>query len=74
MDWQPIETAPRNQPVLVAEAISDRYFVTVRELSRDYRGESVWTGGGYGDPPPDPTHWMPLPDPPTASPARAESS
>lgn len=61
MDWQPIETAPKETPVLI------------------WNGEWVLIGEQWGDTPwsewgneadalngRQPTHWMPLPDPPEA--------
>lgn len=73
MKWQPIATAPLKTEVLVFApdekppvfaATGDRDLVrsnwtrssaNIRALNDDY----------FGDPPFEPTHWMPLPDPPT---------
>lgn len=59
--WQPIETAPEYDRVLTFE----RGYVEVRRHEQDHRGQCLWSGGSYGDPQPSPTHWMPLPAPPT---------
>ena len=60
-DWQPIETAPREQAVLVCEPRrvgAGSYLLVAR--SRD--GKSWWSIPGVYNC--YPTHWMPLPDPP----------
>lgn len=67
--WQLIETAPKDEAVLVA-------FVEPRPLKRprssfvgeaEYRNGQWWWPNDYdGAIDPQPTHWMPLPDPPTA--------
>lgn len=67
MDWQPIETAPQNG-------------TRVLTYGQDYGFMQWWDGTEYGsegfwthsdevladiDPSPEqPTHWMPLPEPP----------
>lgn len=63
MEWQPIETAPKDGTVIFA--IDSR---------RDYKAVVKWTGAGewecityYGAPMGlgfSVTHWMPLPEPP----------
>lgn len=61
-NWQPIETAPRKAWVLVAWA--DRpWWTPAVLLSHD---DDVWSdeeGSKYRTP----THWMPLPAPPSSS-------
>lgn len=63
--WQPIETAPKNgRIILVAFPI-----LSGAAKGQMVVGESQWCDGGYweGFHRPDkeqPTHWMPLPDPP----------
>ena len=62
MDWQPIETAPKDVEVLL-------YFPCIRATPQARTGarpmmrvDHVWnwdTGPRYA------THWMPLPDPPS---------
>lgn len=55
MKWQPIETAPNNQSILVAR--SPGYIELVDAEDNDYD----W--GPYEDNGLDnPTHWMPLPE------------
>ena len=72
-DWQPIETAPEHDPILVwcpkINRGGDSAEVVI--LYRDDGEMCFWTNGGgnaggdlYFDP--LPTHWMPLPEPPTA--------
>ena len=71
-EWQPIETAPRNEerPILAFDA--DYGIVTVK-WRFDERWGGVWgsedyiqDGSIYDDAliARNPTHWMPLPDPP----------
>jgi len=68
--WQPIETAPRDKTaILIYEppaAIVVAWFIGEGQ-------QDLWTDGqtrGIYDDPLEyiPTHWMPLPDPPTAAP------
>lgn len=62
MDWQPIETAPKDGTVILIGA----------HLGIDIGLWADWLNGwideaqsGYHDPN-WPTHWMPLPNPPSA--------
>ena len=61
MEWQPIETAPDKQDVLVWNAMTGAY------VSR-HDGVGEWPlgfwRGDLGEWYPRPTHWMPLPNPP----------
>ena len=52
--WQPIETAPSNTPILVYA--DGGYFVAVYILDP----YPHWKGRWFLEP----THWMPLPEPP----------
>ncbi len=74
-EWQPIDTAPENEPILVfvPRANRGRDSCDVVIVYRYAGGPSYWTNGGpnAGDPllfdewdigPP--THWMALPEPP----------
>lgn len=73
MNWQPIETAPKDgtevllggckygPPVRMGSWGGGRYNRTTRSYEGDWRG-----GGDYGF---APTHWMPLPAPPTEPPS-----
>lgn len=71
MDWQPIETAPLNQRVLVT-----RYPATTRppvDVARFSTGalrrhEFPWKALGTIKLRYRPTHWMPLPPPPEPAP------
>lgn len=61
-EWRPIETAPKDEPVLVL--FDGTGIPEIMELTRS---GWVWANGIHrftGDHPP--THWMPLPAPPTA--------
>jgi len=68
LDWQPIETAPKDgERVLLREEDEDpftgRYFKWYRE--DEYADESKypdhWESDMEGHLNPEPTHWMPLP-------------
>lgn len=69
MEWQPIETAPENTFILIYE--NGRYHVAQYELT-DVDGyfdvqEPLWgfvDGWLDVDSSFNPTHWMPLPEPP----------
>lgn len=73
-DWQPIETAPKDGNSILlgtagAPAVWTGYFRQERSPgmmrwtdNQIYR----WTRDGYMDLNWNPTHWMPLPDPPDA--------
>jgi hypothetical protein len=57
MSWQPIETAPKDRPILIYTRGGEILIVTW------YAGQ--WDDG-EGRPWKDPAiHWMPLPEPPT---------
>jgi hypothetical protein len=74
MEWQPIETAPLNTPILVTggfmeDELTDEPWEYGVALVDAFGGKrfsaihvcyySVWVNS--------PTHWMPLPQPPSAS-------
>ena len=66
MQWQPIETAPKDgRPVIVR---LDEGEIIVARFSRDKIGTGWWdehanSCQSWADA--NATHWMPLPDPPT---------
>jgi hypothetical protein len=60
MEWQPIETAPRDASIVIV------YCAFCDLVNAAYWGGEVWYWV-WSDPPETdchPTHWMPLPDPP----------
>lgn len=59
MSWQPIETAPRDKTEILLGWTSGLVLCGYWSQFRNHLG---WTTsrGMYGDP----THWMPLPEPP----------
>lgn len=77
--WQSIETAPKDgTDILLAEISHDRGQISYGEIdigawqkepmSMDEEGNSYWywfTNFGRVQ---EPTHWMPLPEPPNANP------
>jgi hypothetical protein len=79
MEWQPIETAPKDGTwVLLAggDCYNDGGDPTERIVTAqctnelngrtmdDTRWQFAWYDGGYYGEYLDPTHWMPLPEPP----------
>lgn len=74
-EWQPIETAPKDETVLLFWPAS---YVGAYVTGRRYRDGGPWktnidglieTAGGRG-----PTHWMPLPTPPTTQTTKPAAS
>jgi hypothetical protein len=67
-DWKPIETAPkdreimivRNGKIRIGKWDDDRYNKKPRPYWRDHQGRNISTMRYL-----PPTHWMPLPEPPT---------
>lgn len=75
-EWQPIETAPKDgTEILTVNIHGDIQITEWYSVTRDdyvhiegeiYRKEiTLWHEGWNGN---NPTHWMPLPAPPKASP------
>ncbi len=63
MEWRPIETAPKDKSTwFLAAKAGCRWAIVVRAMPlggfQDWRGELI--EGLFA-----PTHWMPLPEPPT---------
>ena len=83
MDWQPIETAPRDgTPILIWQPDGKRNMLTVNEQGdrveyddnryaigywRVWQKVSKWMWGNRNCSHVSPTHWMPLPKPPEIS-------
>ena len=69
MEWQPIETAPYDVPVLVfcpkRGPEPDQQQVLTRQILPRNQGEWWVWGDEYSF---EPTHWMPLPKPPANNP------
>ena len=61
-EWQPIETAPRGVPVLVARPGA---VMAIAILEADWAGRMAWYES-VGSCVISPTHWRLLPDPPAA--------
>lgn len=72
MTWQPIETAPKGETVLIyTPTIGIETAIQLEAVKRDqpegtfflwFVGQSMKNGGASGY---SPTHWMPLPPIPT---------
>ena len=59
--WQPIETAPKSSKAILVHCGDRRNTYTVTWF-RLYEGWAILGGGALNE---KPTHWMPLPAPPT---------
>ena len=62
-EWQPIETAPKNMPIMVTDGV----LIVVVELMEKYGPHPVGFSGyewEWDFSPINLTHWMPLPEPP----------
>lgn len=72
--WQPIETAPENEPFLIyaydAPLIEgftrNRMMCSAQRYKYSKNSFTIYGAGGYEceDDFNDPTHWMPFPEPP----------
>lgn len=63
-EWQPIETAPNGVSILVAYNDGSVDFIEDDDNDyewKPYKGQKPTSGVSI------PTHWMPLPEPPTPS-------
>lgn len=66
MDWQPIETAPKDGTIVIAYyPATNQYNDRVMIVRRKSRGWAP-AGGGNRTLVSSPTHWMPLPPAPTS--------
>jgi len=77
--WQPIETAPEHEPILVWVPEENRGWdsAEVVIIYRTETGMSFWTNGGSNGGSDvyfrkEPTHWQPLPAPPGTTRAPAD--
>ena len=75
--WQPIETAPKDGTAIIGLGLPPKVSINQRHFGADIRTIRAWAVGGsagwsarnnfgwftVGF---EPTHWMPLPDPPEA--------
>lgn len=69
MEWQPIETAPRDGRILVYCPKYGEQFVAFLGVNPN-DGEEKWViaqGSDITFIVPSPTHWMPLPPPPSVT-------
>jgi hypothetical protein len=71
MKWQPIETAPRDDTIdvlLYEEGEYKPVYIGFYAETKDRGGKKVYIFWDIGSEPwkREPTHWMPLPEPPTA--------
>ena len=65
MEWQPIETAPKNETrILVCATLRGASLGSGRDVAIAWWDAhyEIWVTGFQNNP--EPTHWMPLPEPP----------
>lgn len=60
--WKPIQTAPKDGTITLLLFEEDGNFFPVTAAWDEEFGE--WSSLDYGSAPNNPTHWMPIPDPP----------
>jgi hypothetical protein len=67
--WQPIETAPKDGKAIIAWPVySEPHSVATVRWETMKRIPGRWSvAGGSWPAPRTPTHWMPLPEPPTSA-------
>jgi len=68
MNWQPIETAPRDRKARLVWVPENRcIYCAAWQEDEEYPWGGNWVifGGGHRDLLNRATHWMPLPEPPT---------
>lgn len=63
MEWLPIESAPKDGHMILVVAFIHGEIDWLSTARRKGGRWEFYSGSEYGDGPP--THWMPLPDPPT---------
>ena len=71
MTWQPIETAPKDGTRFLAwdpgyKHIWQHHHCIEWRVTDPWSGRQMWSWAGTGR---TPSHWAPLPDPPTVDPA-----
>ena len=65
MEWQPIETAPKDGTFVTAAAESKTFFRFPYPMKQRWNEEKgKWEANDGHTYDPQPTHWMPLPKPP----------
>ena len=76
-DWQPIETAPRDRKTEIllwfpwqGLSVPGCYFIGIWGYANDESAEEwgngpMWVDPNNSNPLGEPTHWMPLPTPPS---------
>ncbi len=66
-EWQPIETAPKDQAKIIAGAYIGRAWCVGVCWYSEHAGQWLVQTGNFPDK--QPTHWMPLPPPPAGGPS-----
>lgn len=79
--WQPIVTAPMDGTVIdiwcpqysgrrLCNVSWRKHNLTIADVSKGIDRPETWTRDSPNGPQPTPTHWMPLPEPPTTAPTK----
>lgn len=77
MEWQPIETAPKDGAMIL---VNDTTFGLTPWVAASYHASDYWSGWMYDDATtqdcnplgPNPTHWLPVPPLPDNAVAQRE--
>lgn len=64
MEWQPIETAPKNGEVILLANAKDEWVWTASYDDETGFADFINVEDLPDEPTNNPTHWMPLPEPP----------
>lgn len=68
MEWQPIKTAPKDGTVVIVRGFYDCYGTPMQATAAQFRENyGYWMRDNFGTGYTvscNPTHWMPLPEPP----------
>lgn len=67
MTWQPIETAPKDETPILAWGPCWPWPEIISWEPEQKLWQEGYIGGDYADAGWEPTHWMPLPDAPSAA-------
>ena len=64
MEWQPIETAPKDGTFIIVCSDTGNVWCEVRWTKRSRTREEHWEHLGFGQLPFNPTYWIPIPKAP----------
>lgn len=64
MNWQPIETAPKDGTLILLYPKDGDGIISIGRWMTMRGGNSIWAAGGGWFEPDEVSHWLPLPKPP----------